>query len=113
MTWTVSLPWPAKLLWPNRRAQHRYTGDLRTSAKNTAHWLTKEAKGAPCRGLDITFHPPGAGRRDLDNALAAIKSALDGIALAIGQDDSEWELTIRMGEPVRPDGCVTVEAING
>ena len=46
--------------------------------------------------LDITFIQPDKRRRDRDNLLAAMKSGLDGLAQALGVDDSEFEpVTIR------------------
>ena len=55
--------------------------------------------------VSITFHPPSNRRQDLDNMLASIKSGLDGVADAIGVDDSNWTITIARGD-VR--GCVAV-----
>ena len=39
-------------------------------------------------GLKITFFTPDNRKRDLDNLLAAMKPALDGMARAIGVDDA-------------------------
>lgn len=33
--------------------------------------------------------------------------------LAMGVDDSTFTLTIRKADPVRPDGCVVIEASEG
>ena len=38
--------------------------------------------------MKITFFTPDARKRDLDNLLAAMKPALDGMAQAIGVDDA-------------------------
>jgi crossover junction endodeoxyribonuclease RusA len=54
------------------------------------------------------FHPPDRRRWDLDNMLASVKSGLDGLADAIGVDDSFWTLSIAKGEPV-PGGAVDVQ----
>ena len=104
----VILPWPPSALSPNSRVKHRHSTDVRRKYKADAWALAKEAKLPPGTGLAITFHPPRAGRRDLDNMLGSIKYGLDGIAEAVGQDDSEWSLTIRRGDPVK-GGQVVVE----
>jgi crossover junction endodeoxyribonuclease RusA len=44
----------------------------------------------------------------LDNLLASMKAGLDGLADALGVDDSRWRLLIEMGEPVK-GGCVCVK----
>jgi hypothetical protein len=42
-------------------------------------------------GLKITFYTPDNRKRDLDNLLAAMKPALDGMAQAIGVDDALFD----------------------
>lgn len=106
---SVTLPWPHKDLSPNSRKRHRHMTAIRRAYKETCWAL---ARGAGLRGnhLTITFHPPCGRKRDLDNCLFSIKYGLDGVALAMGVDDSTFTLTIRKAEPVRPDGCVVIEA---
>ncbi|MCJ8139596.1 hypothetical protein [Falsirhodobacter halotolerans] len=42
--------------------------------------------------MQLIFCPPPVKRkRDMDNAVASMKSGLDGIADALKIDDSEWE----------------------
>lgn len=106
---SVTLPWPHKDLTPNSRKAHRYTTATRKAYKETCWALAREAKLSGDH-LTITFHPPCGRKRDLDNMLGAIKYGLDGVALAMGVDDSTFTLTIRKAEPVRPDGCVVIEA---
>lgn len=98
----VELPWPDKALFPNRsRGVHWGSiSGLKAVAMNDAFALTKEAMAGFRKDmgrefktignvpLSITFHYPDARRRDLDNCFAACKSALDGVALALGVDDS-------------------------
>lgn len=103
----VQLPWPPKELSPNSRKRHRYTKDFRNQFKMDCFLLTK-AEQFKAYHLDITFHPPNARKRDLDNMLASIKYGLDGMAEAMNIDDSEFSFTIRKGEPQRPNGCVIV-----
>ena len=103
----MMLPWPPKSLSSNSRKDRRYTGEDRKNYKRTCWAIAKEAKFRATH-LDITFHPPCGRKRDLDNMLGHIKYGLDGVALAMGCDDSEFSFTIRKGEPMRPDGAVVV-----
>ena len=104
---TLTLPWPPKALSANSRKQHRYSTKERKAYKQ-ACWALGKAANFQATHLDITFHPPDARRRDLDNMLASIKYGLDGLALAMGVDDSVFTFTIRKGDPVRPDGAVVI-----
>lgn len=101
------LPWPPKALSANSRKQHRYTTSERKAYKNDCWIATKEAKFRATH-LDITFHPPCGRRRDLDNMLSSIKYGLDGVACAMGVDDSVFTFTIRKGEPFRPHGQIVI-----
>ena len=51
--------------------------------------------------------PPDKRRRDMDNMLASIKAALDGVSAVIGVDDSKWRLSMHVAPPVK-DGRVRV-----
>jgi crossover junction endodeoxyribonuclease RusA len=85
----------------------------RKAYRQEAAWATYQAGfrtvAWPRAHLVVTFCPPDERKRDLDNMLAAIKSGLDGIADAIGMDDSRWEITMRRGACKRPDGAVLIE----
>jgi len=107
----LEIPWPPRSLSPNARKQHRYATRDRKAYKEACWALTKEA-GFRARHLHITFHPPDGKRRDLDNMLAAIKYGLDGVALAMGVDDREFNpITIGRGDPFRPHGKVVIKAL--
>jgi crossover junction endodeoxyribonuclease RusA len=58
--------------------------------------------------VKLTFCPPTRRKYDVDNALAACKSMLDGVADGIAADDSKFQLTLERGEVVK-DGKVVVE----
>ena len=108
----VILPWPPKELSPNARVHFHKKAKIAKKYRADAYSACL-AVGVPqitdsCPWAFITFNPPDNRRRDLDNMLASIKSGLDGIASAIGIDDSQLSLTIRKGEPVK-GGLVTVE----
>ena len=76
---TVTLSLPPKALSPNSRP----------------HWAAK-AKAANTTGEVLVrpsfFHRVNR-RRDRDNALASLKAALDGVAEALGIDDSGFVVT--------------------
>jgi crossover junction endodeoxyribonuclease RusA len=97
----VILPWPRPELSPNARVNWRTKCSAAKRYKLSAYLLAKAARPVPGLTVSITFNPPDNVRRDLDNMLASIKSGLDGIAYAIGVDDSKWALTIAKGAPVK------------
>ena len=57
--------------------------------------------------VTLDFRPPVRRGRDEDNLIASMKAGLDGLAQALGVDDSRFNLTIRHG-PVIPGGAVHV-----
>lgn len=60
----------------------------------------------------IIFHPPSARGFDLDNALASIKSGLDGIAESWGVNDKMFRpITIDFGDKV-DNGHVSISIKN-
>ena len=107
----VTLPWPPRELSPNSRNHWRPKAKSAKGYRFVAHLLACEQKcpvGLERATVAITFNPPDNRARDLDNMLASIKSGLDGIASAIGVDDSKWTITIQKGQPVK-GGAVVVE----
>ena len=82
----------------------------RKNQRDFAYWLAKsEGIKIPADAvLHVTFHPSRKRRFDLDNALAAIKADLDGLARASGVDDESWRFGIYKGEPIK-DGAVVIE----
>jgi len=109
----VNLPWPDKVLNPNSRAHWRRRSKVVKTARTTAKILTLVALGDRAQvpashGLKITMHPPDARRRDQDNAISSCKSLLDGVADALGVNDSRFVLdTVEWGD-VEPGGRVAV-----
>ena len=110
----ISLPWPVPILFPNGQkkanwytiaAARRKARQDGANAALEAGWRKSNHHSAE---VSITFHPPDNRKRDLDNMLAAIKSALDGVSDTIGIDDSTWSLRIAKGEVVE-HGMVQLE----
>jgi crossover junction endodeoxyribonuclease RusA len=108
---TYQLPWPPTVLSPNRRVHWATLARAKRVYRKDCYW-TAWAQGAvkldaEALHLTITFYAPTRRDFDLDNALARIKSGLDGLADVLGVDDSRWSLTIRKGETT--GGFVRVE----
>lgn len=108
----LSLPWPDKLLSPNARAHHFARSRAAAKARKAAWALTLEAMHGqrvawPKAALVWEFRPPSRRRHDVDNLVAQHKAAQDGIADALGIDDSLFISTYSMGEPVK-GGAVQV-----
>jgi len=95
----VTLPWPDKVLWPNGRtrsfhkrarliALHRQWGKiaaLGAGARNIAH-------GDERIPVHFLVHPmPRGPAPDRDACISACKSYLDGIADALGVNDSLFD----------------------
>lgn len=118
----ITLPYPPKELNPNSRVHYRKKNKASSMLKNAAFVLAKEkitpdwsaldhAVGYGHIILEITVHPPRKGRFDLDNATAALKPALDGIAMAWGVDDSLFAFSVWRGDVIK-GGSVTVEVVS-
>jgi len=112
---TITLPWHDRKLSPNARVHHFVLARAKKKAKSDANilaFLAYREIGRPQLiapiTVSITFHPPDNRRRDLDNMLASNKAALDGIAAAIGVDDSLWRLSLSRGDVVK-SGKVVVQ----
>lgn len=99
----ISLPWPPTCLWPNSRVDRRDATGARRMMRDAGFYGAKDSHAVISADatLAITFHPPTAARRDLDNMLAAIKAGLDGIAMATCGDDAGWSLHLTRGAPIK------------
>ena len=99
-----TLPWPPARLSPNARP-HWAALAKEKKAYRHACALTAMSQGATKINVDklhltITFYAPTRRAYDLDNALARIKSGLDGLADVLDVDDSKWSLTIAKGDGI-------------
>lgn len=112
-TLTISLPWPSKSLSPNARVHWRRVAEIKKLAKRDAFYATRSVRKDPIEAeamtARITFSPPDRRARDADNMVSSLKAALDGIAQAIGIDDSKWNLQLApISDPVKL-GRVTIQ----
>ena len=112
----IIVPFPDSSLFPNRRQGQPWQSTH--AAKVKAHEDGRMAATAatfghdslPPRNVDVTivFTPPDRRRRDVDGMLSALKPTLDGIAEALGVDDSSFNpIHLHRGEPMN-GGKVTI-----
>jgi crossover junction endodeoxyribonuclease RusA len=92
----LTLPLPHPALSPNARVHYMRRAGLVKRAKGAAYMLALEAldgRDPPSwRGVRVSAVPwfPTGHTRDGDNFIASMKSALDGVASALGIDDSRF-----------------------
>jgi crossover junction endodeoxyribonuclease RusA len=90
----LDLPWPAKALHPNSRPHHMTKHRATKAARESARIMAKPIGKIDAEAVKVTciFSPPPVKRnRDADNLLAACKAYFDGIADAIGINDSRFQ----------------------
>lgn len=97
----LRLPWPDKALSPNASNGTKWQRMKAYSAKKKARgdtWAATTAIGAHLQdwadGADLRFdfYPPDRRKRDIQNMPAMFKGHIDGIADALGVDDSLFRL---------------------
>jgi hypothetical protein len=109
----IFLPWPDRRLSPNGRQHWAQIAHAKRAAKRTAYYAALEAGigkiDADSLSVRLIFFPPDNRRRDIDNLLSSQKAALDGVAQAIGIDDSRWRIALELRSPIERAGMVKVE----
>lgn len=108
----ATFPYPPKELNPNRKlhwavkakAVKKYRTECRYIAQAADFGLIE----AEFLDLVITIHPPDKRRRDKDNVIASLKAMQDAIADVTEIDDSRFDTSYRMREPIR-GGAIKVE----
>lgn len=111
----IALPWPDRVLHPNSRAHWRALATAKKKARADAYLLAIDAgcrrmqlPGSGPLRLWLDFSPPDRRRRDLDGCVSSMKATIDGIADALGIDDSRFSWhSAAMREPA-PQGLVVV-----
>jgi len=111
----VKLPWPDRILPPNSRAHHMARAKAAREARAWAKTLTQAEftnLKMPYQDNDIplsfTFCFPDARERDSDNLNSMMKAARDGIADALGINDSRFWPTKQLRGPQVDGGKVIV-----
>lgn len=109
---TIILPWPPSALSPNARTHWAALAKAKKAYREACAWTAKLHGASPMKAdklhLTLEFVPPSRRAFDLDNALARMKSGLDGLADVLGVDDSLWALTIRKAPEGEIGGMVRV-----
>ena len=107
---TVTLGWPSRALSPNARSHWATLARAKKAARMEGYvsaMLCSADVMALSVSIQVTFIPPDARRRDVDNLIASIKPHLDGISDAIGIDDSRWIWAAPvMAKPEKPGRVV-------
>ena len=115
----VVLPFPSSELNPNRKngKSWKTTQTVKAKSRDDAFLLARNAlqrdnlPKADTYLMRITFIQPDKRRRDLDNLLASFKSAGDGVASALGIDDSQFSRVELLRGFKKGDGHVIVEIL--
>ena len=121
----IRLPWPPTILWPNRSSGWQALHRAKKEAKEVA-WVACYGRREPEVELyqhwEVTFVTPHAHHFDEDNALAACKAYIDGIAQAYGKDDCNWSYKTKrktgdhkgvIFRPITPEPEIIVDASKG
>ncbi len=106
----ILLPWPAKALSPNARGHWSQKSRAAKAYRMQCFLFARKAGLVAPAGrilLQLEFLPPNARRRDDDNLLASFKAGRDGLADALGIDDSLFVSQVQIGE-VHRGGVVRV-----
>jgi crossover junction endodeoxyribonuclease RusA len=110
---TITLPWPDKRLNPNNpswKSKIRPTKEAREYARymTLSHILNCEYRPPERVSIKYTFYPPDKRRRDITNFVGSMKASQDGVADALGIDDSKFELEKPVWGDVIRGGRVTL-----
>ena len=117
----IELPWPPKALSPNARAHWADKARKTKMARTLAWGLTAQALGQKLRAyathdgedipLKVTLEPPmrGGAIPDEDNIMASLKAYRDGIASALGVNDSRFRNERPQWLPKSGAGRVIIE----
>lgn len=114
LTFTVDLPWPAKELSPNARQHWSKAARAKKAYRSRCKAIGAESGLGVLQGCEkpvcvhLTFFPPDRRARDWDNMIASMKAGLDGLADAMGVDDSRWRLSFDVKPDPVPGGVVAV-----
>lgn len=116
----VTLPFPPKELNPNSRLHFMKVARIKKRYRQTCWALAKEAgfnstslAGCEAASVHLSFYPPDRRHRDQDNMLAAMKSALDGLAEALHFNDRGFKVTFDVSDDIGSKVVVSITGIGG
>lgn len=101
----LTLPWPPAVCSPNARVHWTVRARAVKAYRRECWALAKQA--GVCKPRDnnavvtVEFCVPDGRRRDDDNIIAAFKSGRDGLADAMGIDDSQFTFAYRINRKDR------------
>src|SRR3546814_11017501 len=102
MSNSVRLTWPDRASHPNSRGHWSKRAKANKAMRKAAYYLTLGAKiKAPENGdlrVVLPFYPPDRRQRARDDHLRHCQAYLDGIADALGVNDSRFVPSIRMAD---------------
>lgn len=108
----ITLPWPPKQLNPNARVHWSKKARVGKKYRRECYILAKqedvELPKTDKLHLFVDFYQPDHRNRDQDNMEAAMKSAYDGIADALGVNDSRFIIHPFVRDDVVKGGKVTI-----
>jgi len=108
----IILPWPQRVLWPNSRPHYYQLARAKKEFRTECAWEAKRQGAVPLQTqslhVSLQFFPPTRRCYDLDNALAAMKSGIDGLADVLQVDDSQWSFQIAKAPKGEIGGMVKV-----
>lgn len=100
----ITLPWPPADLSPNARVHWAVLAKAKKAYRYACFVQAKsqglQESASQRLHLILTFYAPTRRAYDLDNALARMKSGLDGLADVMKVDDKHWSLSIRKAEEI-------------
>ena len=111
----ITMPWPDTPLWPNSRKHRQVVAAHRKQQRALAYGLALEhgmhRLNVPEGVIKVSlfFCPPSLRSFDTDNAVSAMKGAIDGLADALHINDRWFQPVPYRGEKCR-DGGVLIYA---
>lgn len=116
----LTIPWPARNLHPNARVHWAVLAKAKKQARSMGFMYARAAGwiGAPIPKegpiqVWIDGYPKDRRRRDADGLLSALKPWLDGIADALGVDDSRFKPHPDIKTEIRKGGQVHIRLTFG
>jgi crossover junction endodeoxyribonuclease RusA len=111
---SITLDWPDSDLSPNKRISRHRKIEAIKKAKYMGYILTLEAKAGQNADLSgdlilaIRIYPPDKRRYDVDNVLASLKPAIDGVCRGLDIDDRQFTKIHIERREVRKPGSVEI-----
>lgn len=108
----ITLPWPPKQLSPNARVHWAQKARAAKKYKKDCFILTKQAEVELPKTdklhLFVDFYQPDNRKRDQDNIEASMKAGYDGIADALGVNDSRFVIHPFVRDEIIKGGMVII-----